>query len=345
MSGARGAASDALSWTLVSPSAVVAMDTDGRIVALNPAAEALLGPNAADAVGRPYTEAFGPSLGDRILPLFLRAVRGKGGLVPQHVVATLPDGRRATLRASAGPLLDADGSLAGIVFAADDRTEDAAAAREAERHAAKEDRLRDALKRYVGADVAARIDARPSFVDLGGRRQEVSVLHADVRGYSTLAERTEPEEVMRLLLAYHGAAVAALRSEGATVDRFIGDAVLALWNAPAPQEHHARMALRGGLAMLEAAARTGAELRYGVGVHSGPAVVGNLGSEEMMTYTAIGDTVNVAARLQSAAPAGELICSAAALEASGEGIRTEPLGPITVKGRAAAIEAYRVLAA
>lgn len=339
------AGADALAWTLMAPSAVVAMDAEGRIVALNAAAETLLGPNAADAVGRPYTQAFGPSLGDRVLPLFLRAVRGKGSLTPQHVEATLPDGRRATLRASAGPLLDADGSLAGIVFAADDRTEEAAAEEEAARHATQEGRLRDALKRYVGADIAARIDARPSFVDLGGRRQEVSVLHADVRGYSTLAERSEPEDVMRLLLAYHGAAVAALRSAGATVDRFIGDAVLALWNAPAPQEHHARMALRGGLAMLDAAGRTGTDLRYGVGVHSGPAVVGNLGSEEMMTYTAIGDTVNVAARLQSAAPAGELICSAAALAVAGEGVRAEPLGPIAVKGRAAAIDAFRVVEA
>jgi len=334
--------SGAFAWTLLSPSAVVAMDTEGRIVAMNAAAEALLGQSSAEAVGRPYTEAFGPSLADRILPLFLRAARGKASPVAQDVEASLPGGRRAKLRASAGPLLDAHGALAGMIFAADDRSEAASAAEAAEQHATKEQRLRQALQRYVGADLAQRADSRPSFLDLGGRRQEISVLHADVRGYSTLAERTEPEEVMRLLLAYHGAAVVALRSEGATVDRFVGDAVLALWNAPAPQEQHARMALRGGLAMLEAAARTGSELRYGVGVHSGPAVVGNLGSEQLMTYTAIGDTVNVAARLQSGAPAGELVCSAVTLAAAGEGVRATALGPLTVKGRATPIDAYRV---
>jgi class 3 adenylate cyclase len=186
------------------------------------------------------------------------------------------------------------------------------------------------------------VDARPSFTDLGGKRQEVSVLHADVRGYSTLAESAEPEEVMRLLLAYHGAAVAALRSEGATVDRFVGDAVLALWNAPAPQEQHARMALKGALALLTAAAETGTELRYGVGVHSGPAIVGNLGSDQLMTYTAVGDTVNVAARLQSGAPAGEVICSAATLAAAGDGVRAISLGALSVKGRTGSIDAYRV---
>jgi class 3 adenylate cyclase len=201
---------------------------------------------------------------------------------------------------------------------------------------------KSALRRYVGADLAAAVDARPSLLDLGGRRQVVSVLHADVRGYSTLAERMEPEEVMRLLLSYHGAATAALRSSGGTVDRFIGDAVLALWNAPAAQEEHALMAVRGGLAMLAAAERTGATLRYGVGVHTGTAVVGNLGSESLATYTAIGDTVNVAARLQGGAAAGELVCSAATAEAIGPRLRATSLGAILVKGRSAPVEAYRV---
>lgn len=331
--------SDLFAGALLMPSAVVAMDQDGRIIALNPAAEALLGSSSGDAVGRTYVEAFGPSLADRVVPLFMRAARGKGAPAPQHVEATLPDGRRATLRASAGPLLGPDGALVGMIFAADDRTQEDAAARA---QASKEERLREALRRYVGRDLASTIDARPSFINLGGRRQEVSVLHADVRGYSTLAEAMEPERVMELLLTYHGAAVEALRSSGATVDRFVGDAVLALWNAPLPQEQHARMALRGGLALVEAAARKGDELKYGVGVHSGPAVVGNLGSEQLMTYTAIGDTVNVAARLQSGAPAGSVICSAVTLAAAGPGVEAVALGQLQVKGRTAAVEAYRV---
>jgi PAS domain S-box-containing protein len=309
----------ALSWSRMSPSAIVAMDADGRVTDMNAAAEALLGVALEQARARPYTEVFGPSLADRLVPLAMRAA--KRGREPQTVEATLPGGRRATLRANAGPLLDQSGALVGMVFAAEDKS---------------------ALRRYVGADLAAAVDARPSLLDLGGRRQVVSVLHADVRGYSTLAERMEPEEVMRLLLSYHGAATAALRSSGGTVDRFIGDAVLALWNAPAAQEEHALMAVRGGLAMLAAAERTGATLRYGVGVHTGTAVVGNLGSESLATYTAIGDTVNVAARLQGGAAAGELVCSAATAEAIGPRLRATSLGAILVKGRSAQVEAYRV---
>lgn len=332
----------ALDWSRFSPSAMVAMDDEGRIVAMNAAAETLLGTTLAATAGRTYTDVFGPSLADRLMPLFLRASRAGGARVPQPVEATLPSGRRAVLHANAGPLLDADGTLAGIIFAADDRSDAVTAAREAEELASKERHLRDALNRYVGPDLASAIDARPSFLDLGGRRQIVSVLHADVRGYSTIAEKLEPEEVMRLLLRYHGAAVAALRAVGATLDRFIGDAVLALWNAPSMQEDHARLAIRGGLALLAAAADTGTELRYGVGVHTGPAIVGNLGSDQLMNYTAIGDTVNVAARLQSGAGPGELVCSTTTLAAAGPGVRAMPLGALAVKGRASTVEAHRV---
>ena len=311
----------ALSLSRFSPSAIVAMDDEGRITDMNAAAEVLLASTTHDALGRAYTEVFGPSLADRLVPLFLRVARTGVDRTPQTLEATLPNGRRATLRANAGPLVDADGALVGMVFAAEDRS---------------------ALRRYVGAELAAAVDSRPSFLDLGGKRQIVSVLHADVRGYSTLAEHTPPEEVMRLLLSYHGAAVEALRGQGATIDRFIGDAVLALWNAPSAQRDHAVMAIRGGLGMLEAAARAGDELRYGVGVHTGPAVVGNLGSAELMSYTAIGDTVNVAARLQSGAGPGQLVCSAATAEAVGARLRATSLGALPVKGRTTSVEAYRV---
>jgi PAS domain S-box-containing protein len=338
------AARAVLEWSRFSPSAVVAMDDEGRIVAMNAPAEALLGASLAEMADRPYTDAFGPSLADRLVPLFLRVSRTGSAREPQLVEATLPGGRRATLFANAGPLLDAAGKFVGIIFAADDRSNAVTATRVAEEHAGKERHLRDALNRYVGPDLASVIDARPSFLGLGGRRQVVSVLHADVRGYSTLAESSEPEEVMRLLLKYHGAAVEALRAEGATVDRFIGDAVLALWNAPETQAEHARMAVRGGLALLAAAARAGSELRYGVGVHTGPAVVGNLGSDQLMSYTAIGDTVNIAARLQSGAAAGELVCSASTIDAAGPGIHSTALGALAVKGRTSTIDAHRVTA-
>jgi class 3 adenylate cyclase len=94
--------------------------------------------------------------------------------------------------------------------------------------------------------------------------------------------------------------------------------------------------------MRDAAREVGSELGYGIGVHTGEAMVGNLGSDEYQNFTAIGDTVNVAARLQSQAQAGEVVCSAAALEGAGEGVRTTALGALELKGRRTPVEAYRV---
>ncbi len=322
------------------PTAVVAMDTAGRITMLNVVAEQLFGIRAESAIGCLYPDVFGPSLAHRMLRLYILASRA-GSAAAHTLTATLPDGRRAKLRANAGPLCDDAGALAGVFFVAEELDAQARPSPN-DPAGAKEARLRDALSRYLGSAVAEQVANRPSFIGVGGVRQVVSVLHADVRGYTTFAEAEEPETVSRLLLRYHGAAVAALGAEGATIDRYIGDAILALWNAPAPKADHVRLAVRGALAFQQATQAVGRDLEYGVGLHTGEAIVGNLGSEQYQCYTAIGDTVNVAARLQSAAPAGGIICSAAVLKAAGAGLRASPLGQLTVKGRKTPVEAYAI---
>jgi class 3 adenylate cyclase len=311
------------------------MDTEGRIRSLNANAQRLLSTTEANALGKPYTQIFGPSLSQRVFSLVLKS--GKSGDV-RAIEATLPDGRRAKLRATAGPVRDEAGNVSGIVFVADEDT----SSPKLEQLAGREARLRDALKRYLGDTVADMVDARPSFVDVGGHTQIVSVLHADVRGYTQLAEDLAPDQVAGLLLRYHGVASKALRDSGAVIDRFAGDAILALWNAPEPRTGHVRLALQGALAMQAAALAAGRELAYGVGVHTGEAMVGNLGSSEYQNFTAIGDTVNVAARLQGHAKAGEVICSAVALAGAGPGVRATPLGPLELKGRRASVDAFRV---
>ncbi len=320
------------------PSAVVALDIDGRVTMLNVAAERLLGVDAHEAVGQLYPAVFGPSLSSRIVGLFVRTMRAGDSSAPSIIQATLPGGRRATLRASAGPL-HATGELVGILFVAEEQVPPSVGDGST---GAKEAHIRQALQRYAGSRVAAQVDAHPSLLSVGGVRQTISVLHADVRGYTTLAETLEPEDVSRLLLHYHGAAVAALAGESATIDRYIGDAILALWNAPLPQANHALLAIRGALAMLQATRQAGRDLEYGFGVHTGEAVVGNLGSDEYLHYTAIGDTVNVAARLQSAAPAGSIFCSAATLDGAGPGVQATALGPLVVKGRKTPIDAFAI---
>jgi PAS domain S-box-containing protein len=331
----RNALGLSLALLQFNPSSVVLLDTDGRVQSLNRNAERLLSTTEADAIGKSYTDVFGESLAQRVFRLMLKG--GADGEA-RAIEATLPGGRRAKLRATAGPLKDTRGNVNGIVFVADEDTSSPKLDALADQHV----RLRDALRRYLGDNVADMVDARPSFVDVGGQTQTVSVVHADVRGYTAIAEQLPPDQVVSILMRYHGAAAKAIRGTGGTIDRFAGDAVLALWNAPVPQADHVRLALRGALAMRDAAREVGTELAYGIGVHTGEAMVGNLGSDQYQNFTAIGDTVNVAARLQGQAQAGEVVCSAAALEGAGQGVRTTALGALELKGRRTPVEAYRV---
>jgi PAS domain S-box-containing protein len=334
---------DALARVMISsaPSAVVALDTEGRITMLNSQAEALLATSVEDAVGSLYQAIFGESLSQRMLALFLRSARAGDSTTPHLVRATLPSGRQAELRASTGPVRDQSGAIVGVLFVADETN--GSGSNQTIGQSEVTARLRQALRRYLGESIATMVENRPSFIGVGGVRQEVSVLHADIRGYTTLAEDLGPEAVATLLLRYHGPVVEALQRNGATLDRFIGDAVLAMWNAPVPCDEHSRAAILGALTAQAAARAVGQDVAYGIAVHTGEALVGNVGTESFLNYTAVGDTVNVAARLQAEAGPGEVLCTEPALAAAGEGIRTVSLGALRVKGRKDPIQAYRVV--
>src|SRR5439155_1437163 len=145
------------------PSSVVLMDNEGRIQSLNGNAERLLSTTEANAVGKVYTEVFGDSLASRVFSLVLKGTKAD----VRTIEATLPGGRRARLRATAGPLRDERGAVNGIVFVADEDT----SSPKLEELAQREERLRGALRRYLGDSVADLVNARPSFVDVGGRTQ------------------------------------------------------------------------------------------------------------------------------------------------------------------------------
>jgi len=141
---------------------------------------------------------------------------------------------------------------------------------------------------------------------LGGVKQEVTLVFTDVQGFTTIAEAADPDVLMRQTSRYFSAMTAAFLAEGGTVDKFIGDAVMVFWNAPNPQADHVARACRAVLAAKTAGERLNVEFESDglkpfitrFGIHVGEAVVGNLGSSERMNYTALGNTVNLAARLE-----------------------------------------------
>ena len=205
------------------------------------------------------------------------------------------------------------------------------------------------FRQYLSPDVAAALLADPDQAALGGDLVEVTALFADLRGFTTFSEGVEPGEIVRMLNRYHAVTVPSILDNGGTVVQFVGDALLALFNAPARQPDHALRAIRAGLAMQAAVAGIAQGRpdwpRFRVGANTGMALVGNIGSEALRGFNAMGDAVNVAARLQTLAEPGQVVVGEATLAAAGPSVAALPLGDLGVKGRVQPVRAYVVTAA
>jgi adenylate cyclase len=203
------------------------------------------------------------------------------------------------------------------------------------------------FRRYLSPEVASALLADPVQANLGGSTREVTVLFADLRGFTTFSERTDPEAVVALLNTYFGAVVPVILGAGGTVVQFIGDALMAIFNAPVLQPDHPLRAARAALAFQAAVDRIATDHaewpRFRVGIATGPALVGNLGTDEVRSFSAIGDTVNLAARLQTWADVGHVVVSAATAERLASVATMRPVGALELKGKTEAVEAYELL--
>lgn len=209
-------------------------------------------------------------------------------------------------------------------------------------------RVTRTFERYVAPEIVREIlkDGTEA-LSLGGKTVDIAVLFVDVRGFTTMSERLDPEKVVFILNKYLTMASGCVEATGGTLDKFVGDAMMAFWGAPLPQEDPVMNAVKTAMGIVEGCARVseelkaeiGEELRVGVGVNYGPAVVGNMGAEKHMDYTAIGDTVNTAARLEANAPGGKVYISRSVADALEGRITYTSLGDtIKLKGKAEGFE-------
>jgi class 3 adenylate cyclase len=205
------------------------------------------------------------------------------------------------------------------------------------------DRGAHLFRQYVSPQVAESLIRDPSRADLGGAVVEISVIFADLPGFTALSETAPPDEVVAMLNRIFGEAVPLLMRFGGTIDKFVGDALMALFNAPARLPGHSVNAARAALAlqaMVHRLAEEDPELpRFRIGVNTGRALVGNIGSAELRNFTAIGDAVNVAQRLQQVAEPGQVVIGPGIHRALAAA-RCRPLGAVTVKGRREPIDAF-----
>jgi PAS domain S-box-containing protein len=336
-------------------SGVVTADTAGTVTTFNRAAERIFDLPGERAVGQPYDQVLA-LLGDPLLgELLRRALVGREVALGYETSPALPRRGEVTLRLNVSPLRagEGEGAALGVAMVVDDLTE----LRRSQRQAEDIQRL---FGRYVHPAVVRQLLADPAAVNLGGETRTISVIFADVRGYTQLAERAAPDELVRILNTYLHVLTEAIWQEEGTLTMFIGDAVMAIFNAPLPQPDHALRAVRAAWAMRRALEtqpvtqltarpderpeeRPGAAVQYGIGVHTGLAVVGNIGSRgRLQNYTAIGDAVNTAQRLEAGASSNQILLSAATYAAVAPHVQAHPREPLHVKGKTLPLQVFEL---
>lgn len=213
------------------------------------------------------------------------------------------------------------------------------------------ERLKSTLARYVSDDIAARILTERSDLDVRGELREVTVLFLDIRGFTTLSERLAATEVVAMLNEYFEAIIEVVFKHHGSINKFIGDAVMALFGAPFPVDDAPMRAVQAAVEIEQAVAAVNQRRKaagketvtIGVGINTGNAVAGNIGSERRMEYTVIGDEVNLAQRLEGLAREGEIIVSQATYDRVRDRVQVRARQPVQVKGKTIPVWSYEIV--
>ena len=316
-------------------SGVITADVEDQITLCNHAAESILGQNTIDLIGRKLHDVM-PSITDEILSQIASVRSQDASVTDLEFSHNIPLRGQVEWRLNVSPLKDADQTTQGIAIVLDDLTE-----------RKKLEGQRKLFERMVSPAVIEQLD--PNSLALGGKRSDITIMFADIRGFTSYSESQSPEQLVSVLNRYLAAGAEVVLDEEGTIDKFLGDAVMAWFNAPVPQEDHtlravrAALKLRDRIAELHAVLPPEAHLGFGVGIHYGDAVLGLIGTEKRLDYTAIGDSVNTTKRLQENAARNQIVISQAAYERVSDFIEARLMEPITVKGKREPIPVYEIL--
>jgi PAS domain S-box-containing protein len=318
-------------------SGVITTDTEDKITLFNRAAETILGMAAAQVEGQPYEQ----SLWALHNPLsgLVNQVKASDAVQSMEVTAELAQRGRVNLNLQLSPLKDAEDDTLGVAMVIDDLTEKR-----------KREKTISHVRRYLPPALVDSL-TNVEMLKLGGTRRTVTILFGDVRGFSTYSEKNEPENVVDAINHYFTVAADAILLHEGIIDKFMGDAVMALFNTPfLPQEDHALRAVRAALAIdydlcaLREVLPQEQHLQMGIGIHTGEAVLGNIGSPDRLDFSAIGDAVNLAKRLQEVAGPGQILMSQAVYDLTKDSVEVVPMEePIRVKGRTTAEQVYELV--
>ena len=320
---------------------VITTDLKRQITLFNRAAEQILGIEAWQVMGQTLLHAL-PGLGTDLDDVTASTLDDGAVVLGTELMRQFPPRGDIVLRLSCAPLRDAHLGTKGATLVFEDLTE----RRKLE---AEQEHIRQTFGRVVAPRVRDRLLADPGNLRLDGTKQVVTTLFADVNGFTAFSETHSPEVVFKVLNEYLSLAAQAILDEEGTLDKFMGDAVLAIWNSPDRQEDHALRAARAALRIIDCAQE--AHLRFPdsshhmvfrIGISTGPAIIGNVGTKDLFNYTAIGDIVNLAQRLQAAAQPCQILMHKDTYDIVAEQVIATRLQPLTVKGRQQPAELYEL---
>src|SRR5215207_85802 len=316
-------------------SGVITADVEDQITLCNRAAWSILGQATAEIVGRPLGEIMSTFAND-ILPHLNSVRKSDQPILGLELTHDFPERGYVDWRFNLSPLKDAGQKTQGVAIVLDDMTE-----------RKKLEGQRRLLQRMVSPAVLDQID--PNSLQIGGKKGDITILFADVRGFTAYSEKHTPEDLVAVLNRYLAAAADAVLANEGTVDKFLGDAVMAWYNAPLPQPDHTLRAVKSALAIREAVAALHKELpeeahlNFGVGIHYGEAVLGWIGTEKRLEYTAISDSVNTTKRIQENCAKNQILISREAYDRVKDEIQAKPFVPLSVKGKTQPLEVYEVM--
>lgn len=318
------------------PSGVITTDLAHDVTVFNRSAERILDTPAFEVVGQPLWHVV-----PTIFP-HIQAILEQGQvLLNKEFSLVVPERGRVHLRLSCTPLRDAYGGIKGSTIVLHDLTEQ----RQVE---AEREWIRQTLGRVVALRVRDRLLADPGNLRLDGIRQPITVLFADIHQFTSFSERMAPEILFRILNSYLSLAAQAVLEQEGTLDKFMGDAVMAFWNAPDTQPDHALRAVRAAVAITQAIHKLHNQLSedrrlyFSVGVHTGEAMVGNVGTSELFNYTVIGDTVNLAQRLEAVGRPGQILLSEDTYRAVAPHVIAREMPPVLLRGRQQPVVVYEL---
>jgi adenylate cyclase len=217
---------------------------------------------------------------------------------------------------------------------------------------ARKQKVLNAFRKYVAPQIVEEISKKGEFeIELGGRNRDIAVLFVDIRGFTTMSEALEPETVVEILNEYLSLTTKAIFDNSGTLDKFVGDATMAVFNSPFDLEDYVFKAVCAAMDIVKGGEelekvlfeKYGRSVGFGVGVNCGPAVVGNVGCDFRMDYTAIGDTVNTSARLEANAKKGQVLISDEVYRRLEGRIEVKEVGELALKGKSKGFMVYEVV--